>query len=288
MGKLGSLISLMRPYQWYKNLVIFLPILFGGQLFNIIELSRAILGLISICLISSVNYIINDIADRKRDRSHPEKKNRPLAANEVTVVEAVILAVFLLVLSVVVAVWLDKYFLYIILAIFALTQCYTFYFKKEIFLDIILISINFVLRAAAGAFLVKPYILISPWLILCSFFLSLFISIGKRESDIIFLGKKSQSHKEVLQDYKNTYTQSLMIITTTSLIVSYSLYSFLSVYKNLLLTLPVAMYAIFRYLSLIYQGKDIARHPELIFSDTRILISLSVWLLAVIMIIYSS
>ena len=284
MKKFGYLVELIRPYQWYKNLVIFLPIIFGGVLFNFMNIGKTILGLISLCFISSVNYIINDIIDKDRDKKHPEKKTRPIAGKKIKIWEALVLAFVLLIISVTIASILNKYFLLSVLGLLLLTQAYTLHFKKEVFADIILIALNFVIRAVSGAFIVD--VKISSWLILCPFFLSLFISVGKRESDIIFLGIKAKTHREVLGYYSSALTHALMIITTSSLIISYSLYSFLSVYKNLLLTLPIAMYAIFRYLFLIYQGSEIARHPERIFKDKKITISSLLWVILVVILIY--
>jgi len=284
MTKIRNLLKLMRPHQWYKNLVIFLPFIFGGVLFDLTSFAKTLLGLMSLCFISSTNYIINDIIDRNRDKNHPEKRNRPIASKKIKVWEALIFALILLTISVTIAAYLNRYFLLSILAIFLLTQAYTFHLKKEIFVDIILIALNFVIRTVSGAFIVD--VKISSWLILCPFFLSLFISVGKRESDLIFLGKKAKYHREVLNYYSTALTNTLMIITTTSLVIAYSLYSFLSVYKDLLLTLPIALYAIFRYLYLIYQGSIVTRHPEKFFKDKRLAVSTVLWVIAVIILIY--
>lgn len=274
----------MRPHQWYKNLVIFLSILFGGVLFDWNSFLQIVLGFISLCGVSSFNYIINDIVDRKRDMIHPEKRNRPIAAGKIKVGEASVVAGILFIISMAIAAALDRFFFLSVIGLAIFTLAYTFYFKKELFADIILIALNFVIRSVSGAFIVD--IEISYWLILCPFFLSLFLSVGKRESDIMFLGKKAQAHREILGCYSSSLTHALMIITTTSLIMSYSLYSFLSVYKNLIITLPLVMYAIFRYLYLIYRGSDISRHPERIIKDKRLVYSGITWVLCVIILIY--
>ena len=290
MQKLADIVELIRPYQWYKNLVIFLPIIFGGVLFDFNAFSKTVLGLVSLCCVSSFNYVINDIMDKDYDKNHPEKKTRPLACNKIKIGEALIVAFLLLLISLAIALSLSRYFVLCILALVVLTQLYTFYFKNEVILDIILIALNFVIRSVSGAVVIltnnKPYISISSWLILCTFFLSLFISVGKRESDLIFLGKNAKKHKEVLGYYRGSLTQAMMIITTSSLIISYSLYSFLSVYKSIILTLPIAMYAIFRYLFLIYQGSDIARHPHKIFNDKKITLSACIWVLFIVILVY--
>lgn len=281
---LGNLLRAIRPNQWYKNLVIFLPILFAELIFDVPNLVNVLLGFISLSMASSFNYIINDIIDKKQDKKNPEKRIRPIAAGKLGVWEALIVAFLMLFISLIIAVYLNRNYLFILLGFVALTQVYTFYLKKEVFADIIVIAINFVLRAVAGAYILN--LRVSPWLILCPFFLSLFISVGKRESEIILLGSKAHYHRPVLVLYSRTLTNALMIITTTSLIICYALYSFLSIYPNLLLTLPFAMYVIFRYLLLIYSGSDIARHPERVFWDIRISIGAFLWVAFVTIVIY--
>lgn len=281
--RLKDLIKLLRVQQWYKNLVIFLPLIFTIEFFHLDKLSLTLLGCISLCLISSANYIINDIIDRKRDKIHSEKMDRPIASGKIKIWQALIMLAPLLLLSLIIAYTLSTYFLYSVIALFILTQLYTFYFKKEAFADILFIGVNFVIRAVSGTFIINSAV--SPWLVLCTFFLSLFLSAGKREADIILLGEKAGIHKESLGSYSKSMTNALMILATSLLIISYSLYSFLSTHK-LLLTLPFAMYSTFRYFCLVYSGSEIARRPEKAFKDARLMISSILWLLAVFALIY--
>jgi 4-hydroxybenzoate polyprenyltransferase len=281
---LGKFLRLIRLKQWYKNLVIFLPIIFAGLIFNLPSLIKVFLAFISFSLASSFNYIINDIIDRKKDRNNPEKKIRPIADNKVGIWEALITAFMVLFVSLIIGIYLGMNYLLTLAGFVILTQLYTFYLKKEIFADIIIIAINFVLRAVAGAFILN--LRISPWLILCPFFLSLYISVGKRESEINYLGSKARLQRPVLSKYTPMLTNALMVSTTTSLIICYALYSFLSIYSNLLLTLPFAIYVIFRYLQIIYSGSEIARHPENVFKDIRTDIGIFLWIASVVIIIY--
>ena len=287
--KLVSLIKICRPQQWYKNLIIFIPIIFAQQFFNTTLLQRTILGFLSLILMSSVNYIINDVIDIKKDKLHPEKKDRPLASGQISKKQALFLGGFLYIALIVLASFLSFYFLLIALFIFVLTFLYSLFLKNELFIDILTLAINFVLRTVSGAFVAtagnKPIVWISPWLILCPFFLSLFLSIGKRESELILLGENAKDHKTVLGQYTTKLTGSLMTITTTLLIMSYSLYSFLS-RSPLLWTLPIALYIIFRYLQLVYSGSKISRCPEQTYKDIKLCLAVLLLVLIILFILY--
>lgn len=282
--RLTEYFKLIRVQQWYKNLLIFLPIVFVGELTQINLLWLCFLGFISLSLVSSANYIINDIIDLKKDRFHPEKKNRPIASKRVSVAEGVVLAIILLCLSILLAYKLSFYFLLCIIALLVLTFLYTVYLKNEVFMDILLISINFVIRAVAGTFIIN--VSISPWLILCTFFLSVFLSVGKRHADVSFLGKEGEKYKQVLKFYSKELTNSLLIIATTLLVTSYAFYSFFSEHRYILFTLPFALYVIFRYLQLIYSNSPIARHPEHVFKDLRMMLGVAGWTILIVIFIY--
>jgi len=277
--------NLLRVSQWYKNLLIYLPLIFIGQLFDLESLSVVTMGFICLCLISSVNYIINDILDREKDRNHPEKKNRPIASGKISVGFASFLAFFLFVTSGIISLYLSFGFFLVVMALFVLTQIYSFGMKNEPFADILMIGINFVLRAVSGTFLIDS--IISPWLILCTFFLSLFLSSAKRHSDIVLMGENAWRHKKVLKFYDIKITGLLMILFTSLLVMSYALYSFLSQYPNLIWTLPLALYVILRYYSLAMKGDIIARHPERAILDRRLVLGVLFWSFLVLFIIYS-
>jgi len=278
--------ELIRVKQWYKNVVVFIPLVFAGKFLDLKALILTLIGFFALCLVSSSNYIINDLKDIEKDRRHPEKKFRPIASGKVKKWEAIIICSALLAASIFISVKLSISFFLCVVAIFVLTQGYTFYLRNEQFLDIIMIAINFVIRAVSGAFIIN--VRISPWLILCTFFLSLFLSAGKREADIRLLKDKAVFHKRVLKDYNIQITNALMIISTSALILSYALYSFLSIYPMLIYTIPFALYAIFRYLYLVYSGSEIGRHPEKAILDKRLLIGSFLWLISIFFIILYS
>jgi 4-hydroxybenzoate polyprenyltransferase len=284
------LIGLMRVNQWYKNLVVFLPIVFGGQLGNSHALLLTVVGFFALSFVSSAGYIINDIADKKADRNHPEKKNRPVASGRVSITQALVVSGISLLVGLALALQLSRIFLYFTIALFGLTQLYTFWLKREVVADILLIGVNFVLRAVSGAYVIslrtEPYIWVSPWLVLCPFFLSLFLSSGKREAEFVSLGRKASLHRLVLAEYTPGLTMILTSMTAVLLVLSYSLFSFLSVNPELLFSLPFALYVVFRYLLLIHEGSEIAVHPELIYRDFRLLVGVATWMCAVVIVLY--
>lgn len=280
----ADFLKLIRVTQWYKNFVIFLPLLFGGYLFNLLDVGLMILGFFSLCFISSVNYIINDFVDRKKDKFNPEKKDKPLVTGVISDIQALIVLFFFLAASILLALFLPYLFLFSVIALFVLSQLYSLFFKNEVFLDVLFIAINFVVRAVSGTFIVQASI--SPWLILCTFFLSMFLSSGKRVGEVMFLGSDAYMHRKVLKYYSREITNSLMIVTTSLLVISYGLYTFLSNFKTLIWTLPIALYVIFRYTYLVYSGSQISRHPEKSFKDYRLVIGIVLWLVSVFLIIY--
>ncbi len=290
MGFLRDFVGLIRARQWYKNIAVFLPILFSETILNTLALNKTVLAFFALCFISSTNYIINDIIDLKQDKLHHEKKLRPLAAGRIPILWAVFFGVVFFTLAMIISLSLNLTFTLFVLLLFILTQVYSFWLKKEAFADVLMIAVNFVIRAISGAFVIttagKPYIWVSPWLILCPFFLSLFLSIGKRHADNKYLGKNADKHKTSLKLYSPNITRELMSISTTLLLVSYALYTFLSVNQGLMITIPFAIYAVFRYFHLIESGSEISRHPEKIVFDLRMMISIMLWFIAVVSVIY--
>jgi len=269
---------ILRPQQWYKNLLVFLPIFFAGQALNTQAITLAIFGFIALSLVSSANYIINDIADKQQDKYNPEKSNKPITAEKVSTKKAGIISGILLIAGLVLSYRLSQKFAIAAIILFGITQLYTFVLKKEVLADILLIAINFVIRAVSGTFLTG--LTISPWLVLCPFFLAIFLAVGKRHAELTLLGTEAEKTRTTLKQYTKELTTPLLIISTTALIISYALYSFLSNH-NLLFSLPFALYVIFRYFAFITQGSQIARSPELIIKDWRMLVGITFWIITV-------
>ena len=283
MTRINWYIKLIRVHQWYKNLVIFLPIFFAGKLFNLSSLEKILIGFVALCLISSANYILNDIVDIKKDKLHPEKKYRPLAFGKITILEASIIGLLFLFASLLISYQLGIIFLVMILFLFVSTTLYSLWLKNEPILDVVIIATNFVVRAISGAFIISLFV--SPWLILCPFFLALYLAVSKRHSDLKMLKKNAIKHKEVLKYYTPDTTNALMIIATTCFIMSYALYAF-SRTELLLVTLPFAVYTMCRYYLLVNTGSEIARNPEKIYKDKKLIITAILWSILIFIIFY--
>ncbi len=281
---MNAYFKLIRIHQWYKNLVVFLALFFSGNLFNVQLMEEAAIAFFSLSLISSVGYVINDLKDLTEDRNHPERKHRPLASGQIGKVMARLIILVLLVGGGLLAFSLGKDFQVMAGLFLVLSLVYTFVFKKIIFADVLTIATLFVVRAIAGAVAIS--VIISPWLILVPFFLSLYLSAGKRHSELQLLGEKAGDTKKVLKEYTKEITNVLMIVSTTLLIISYALYSFLSEHAFLIMTLPFALYTIFRYHYLIMSGSIVARSPEKIINDQPILWGIALWLIMASVIIY--
>src|SRR3989338_1200011 len=194
--KMNKYLQLFRVHQWYKNLVVFLALFFSENLLMGSLVGQTVLAFISISLISSSGYIFNDLLDMKKDALHPDKKHRPLAAGKISKIAAVIVALILFLIGIILAISLGGYFTLAAIILIALSSLYTFVLKKILLADVLTIALLFVIRAIAGALAID--VVISPWLILVPFFLSLFLSIGKRHVDLLLLKDKAKQTREVL------------------------------------------------------------------------------------------
>lgn len=279
---LGNLFKLIRPFQWYKNLVVFLALVFSGNIFNIPALTNSIIAFVALCAISSASYILNDIVDKHRDRLNPEKKNRPIASGKISENVALLLVMLLCMTGFGLSLLLPIPFLYTILTFFSLSQIYTVWLKHEAYADVLSISINFVLRAVAGALAIN--VLVSSWLITGVFFLALYLALSKRRGELNYL--KNKNHRPVLEQYTINTATILSIVTIACLIFSYSLYVFFGSNQGLFLTFPLMLYAIFRYESLVSQHHEIARHPHKVFKDKRLLLTIFLWSITVFFSLY--
>jgi len=285
MAKMKDYINLMRVRQWYKNLIVFLALIFSENLFNGELFWITVIAFFSLSLVSSAGYIINDIGDQEKDRLHLEKRYRPLAAGRIKTPAAVILVILLLIGGMAIAYSITIWFFITVLSLFIATQIYTFYLKNILFADILTISSLFAIRAISGGLAIDVWI--SPWLILCPFFLAMFLGVGKRKADIYLMKKEANQTRKVLEDYTETLTNQMMTLSTVLLIVSYSLYSFLSEHPNLIYTLPFALYTILRFFYLINSGSRVARNPEEIFKDKSLMIGLLLWIITSGILIYA-
>ncbi|MBN2567226.1 UbiA family prenyltransferase [Candidatus Woesearchaeota archaeon] len=279
-----TLVSLMRVPQWYKSLMVLLALIFSGRLLDPSSMLQASIAFVALSLVSSAGYILNDLVDLRADRAHPEKRKRPVAAGLVSKPVAALVMLLSLVVGFGLGAALPPGFLLAIAGVFGIFVLYSLLLRRVAFADILAISTNFALRAVAGALAISVWV--SPWLILCPFFLSLFLSVSKRRATVALLGRKAASFSPALSAYTPETTDALSVVSLTALLLSYALYSFLSGNTVLFVTLPVALYALFRYFWLSRADSAVGREPSLAAWDPGLLLSLALWTGLILLALY--
>ncbi|MGZ7047507.1 MAG: decaprenyl-phosphate phosphoribosyltransferase [Methanobacterium sp.] len=282
---LKELIISMRPRQWYKNVVIFIGIVFSLNLLNLNLWIDAITAFAIFCVLSGSIYIINDILDSKEDKNHPKKRLRPIASGKLKVNYAILSVIVLVILSLSISYLINALFLITAITFFLLMLIYSIFLKNLIIVDIMVISAGFVLRAIAGCLAVG--VLISPWLIICAFLLALFLGIGKRRHELVLLGKNAANHRKILDGYSTAMLDQMTNITTSALIMSYSLYTFFTGKIFIMLTIPFAVYGLFRYIYLVHT-ENFGGEPEMLFKDKGMLLSMILWVMLVLIVLYGN
>jgi len=276
-------LRLLRVEQWYKNTIIFIPLIFTGQLFKIPAFFLILKGFILLSLTSSSCYIINDIVDREKDLHHPEKKTRPVASGEISVKRAFKISMLLLSLTLIFGFILSKTFFILQVILTLSLLAYTFYLKTKALIDIHVIAFNYLVRAIAGAVLL--HVPVSPWLITSIFFLALYLAVGKRRAELMLLKDKAVENRATYKVYTPHLLDILSTVIATTLLFSYILYTFMA-HKGkvpyLMLTIPFASFMLFRYLYFISSGHIVARKTHYIFKDRQMMIALAIWFIIVV------
>lgn len=287
---ISNLFKLMRPAQWYKNLLVFLAIIFyevpqtypwvttppllDFSKFSVIHLPL-ILGFMAFCAVSSATYIINDIQDLEADAAHPEKKYRPLPSGEVSLRVAIAFAFSLLVSGFFLSILLNWLFLIIIILYIINSQLYNAYLRKWAIVDVATIGVGFILRAIAGAVLLAaPF---TSWLVIGVFFFALLLGFGKRKNELQYLGEDATEHKQVFTQYTDTILDHGISMSATWFVIFYTLYCFSTFSTRMneqpvMLTVPFLAGLILRYVYLIHIGSPVGRKPHLAFKDKGILV----------------
>lgn len=280
-----ELIISMRPKQWYKNLVIFIGIVFSFNLLNFQMWLNVVSAFIIFCILSGSEYIINDILDIEEDRKHPKKCKRPIASGELKVPYALLFVTILASVAVGGAYFVNRQFLIISITYLLLILFYSIFLKHLIIVDLLIVSIGFVIRAVGGCLAIN--VSISPWLIISAFLLALFLVLGKRRHEVVSFGNEARNYCRILEDYSTEMLDQMINITTGALIMSYSLYTFLAGNIYMMLTIPFVIYGLFRYLFLVH-SRNIGGEPEMLFKDRGILICMILWVVLVMLILYGT
>ena len=283
----------MRPWQWTKNFVLFAGVLFSRRFYDLDLVERSFLGFIVFCLLSGAIYLMNDLLDRKHDREHPDKKGRPITAGLLRPVTALTVALILIGALLPLSWFLGKGFFVLAVLFVLLNVIYSAFLKRAVILDAFSISFSFLIRAAAGVVVLHPVIPgleLSPWLLICTLFLSLFLAFCKRRHEICAL-ESAGEHRQTLRDYTPMLLDQLVGLTAAATMISYSIYTVWpnTVEKfsttNLVFTVPFVGFGLMRYLYLVYSRNEGGDPSGVLFLDRVILVDVFLWFLAVIVIL---
>jgi decaprenyl-phosphate phosphoribosyltransferase len=250
VSTLTGILSILRPTQWLKNLMLFFPPFLGGELLAPGVSTRGIVPLVSFCLASSSTYILNDIVDRESDRNHPGKCRRPIPSGGVSLTTATILSLLLLVGALILAYGISPVFISILVVYVFISILYSLYLKNFPIVDLFCISAGFLFRLQAGgeAFSVK----ISEWLFLSVFLLSIFLSTGKRLYEKKALGVYAGNHRKSLESYPPGFLDGSMYMTGGAVLVTYTLY--VIEHHVLIYTVPLCCFGLLRYILRVKSG----------------------------------
>jgi 4-hydroxybenzoate polyprenyltransferase len=277
-----DLLRLLRPQQWYKNVLVLAGWVFSGHLLDASSALPALAGFGLFIILSSGTYALNDALDARRDREHPTKRNRPVASGRIPVPAASAIGLILVGASLVGAAILGTAFLLTAAAYFALQVAYVLALRHAFLLDLASITGGFFLRALAGVVLVG--VPLSPWLLYCTLFLALFLGLGKRRHELQVLGDKAASHRRSLAGYSPAFTADAINVTAASLLVGYSLYTFFHAKVIMMATIPFVVYGLLRYLRLIHAGGG--GEPDQVLRDPASLVNLLLWATAIVLVLY--
>lgn len=297
MSVVTGLVGSMRVYQWTKNLV-----LFAGPVFTLTILDPefaipAILGFFTFSIATSGVYLLNDVLDVERDRLHPVKRVRPIASGRVPVPVAATFAALLLAAGIGASFALGTRFGMSVAAYVALTLTYSLLLKNVVLLDVLAIAVGFVIRAVAGVELLRDRlgsaeaVELSPWLLVCAFFLAIFLAIGKRRNELGVLEGEASRHRAALGRYTIRLLDQLVAVVTSATVLAYSIYTIapetVSKFhgRPLFLTIPFVLYGIFRYLYLMYAEEKGGNPSEHLLTDRATLVNVLLWCLIVILIL---
>lgn len=282
--------QLLRPTQWAKNTVLFAALIFSKHLFVWADSARVLLAFVCFCAVASGAYVMNDLRDCERDRQHPLKSRRPLPSGRVARATAAVLALALMAAGLGGAGLLGRGFAALTLGYLLLQVAYTFAFKEMVILDVMSIAAGFVIRAAAGGVVIG--VPVSPWLIICTFLLALFLGFAKRRHELVLLEGRAEEHRAALREYSPYFLDQMMSVVTASVVVAYASYTASPEVQvklgtdKLYLTIPFVLFGIFRYLYLVHQKEEGGNPTQLLLSDQPLLTDVVLWILTAALVLY--
>jgi 4-hydroxybenzoate polyprenyltransferase len=280
-------LAALRPRQWTKNLLVFAGIIFAGELRDPHRLLEAAGVFVAYCAASSAAYLLNDVRDAEHDRLHPIKRHRPVASGLVTPRAALVAAAVLAVAAFALAAVLGRWSVVVLCTFVALQLAYSLGLKHVVLIDVMAIAGLFVARAVAGA--VAVHVHISPWLLLCTGMLALFLALAKRRGELVLVGAAQTPGRPVLEGYSLALVDQLVTIVAASTVIAYALYTFTARSGDrMMATIPFVLFGVFRYLLLIHR-EDAGEEPEyVLLSDRPILACVALWALTSALLLINS
>ena len=284
-------LKLIRVQQWVKNVFVFVPLLFSHNLFEREYFLIALFAFFLFSLASSAIYVINDLIDVESDRAHPSKKNRPLPSGAISKPAAVITFIVILIVIGLLLPNFNYDFIICVVAFIVLNVLYTFYFKHIVILDVFSIAAGFTLRVLGGAFVIS--VPLSSWLILTTMFISLFLGVMKRHSELTLSPvDENSSSRKVLADYSLNFADQMATVAAAGVIICYALYTVaartVSIFntENLIYTTPFVVFGIFRYMYLEYMSNKGENTTKIIATDFPMIVTLILYIVTTVLIIY--
>jgi 4-hydroxybenzoate polyprenyltransferase len=281
-----NVIYSLRPKQWSKNILIFAAIIFTGNLTDAGLLTRSAAAFIIFCGLSGVIYLINDIIDKDRDRKHPTNKERPIAKGTLDEKTAIAAAIVISAVCLPASLILSKNFFFCAVTYLVLLFSYSIILKNFAIVDVLTVSMGFVLRLIAGGLAIG--IVSSPWSAVMTFFLAVFVSFSKRRTERQLFGDIAAAYRSNLRHYHKETLDYIVIVSATTVIISYVLFTLLSG-KNpyLYVTVPFVIYGVFRYMFLTFEKNLGAEPANLFMSDKPLFASVALWAIISTILIYT-
>ena len=282
-----ALAQAARPRQWIKNLACFAGLVFSGRMMEPAAIVESIVAFAGFCLAASAVYLFNDVVDRRLDRLNPSKRNRPIASGVVPVSWALGAAALLAAGALGTTIWLAPLCLMVMSLYLVMNVAYSLRLKHTVLLDVVIIAFGFVLRVLHGVYAieVKP----TSWIVLCMFFLALFLGFAKRRGEMHLMGDDEPFRRPVLSKYRISFLDLMLGMTATLAVLCYALYTVTGHRGNasLVVTVPLVMYGVSRYLLLVTVDGEGEAPDKLLVTDRILLGTGSLWVASCVLVIYS-
>lgn len=287
-----NILKILRPHQWVKNTFIFIPLFFGGSLFDMADWTSSLVAFVAFSFAASAIYSINDIVDVEADKKHPKKCKRPIAAGLVSKRQASLLAIILAIAALALPFLLNNWMLSVVIALYlAMNLCYCIRLKHYAIIDVCIVALGFVMRIVAGG--VATDIVLSRWIVMMTFLLTLFLSFAKRRDDVLIMNETGMAPRKNTSRYNLTFINQAITITGGVMLVCYIMYAvspevierFNS--PNLYMTSFFVILGLLRYIQLTVVDERSGEPTRLVLSDRLIQLIIAGWIISFAIIIYT-